>query len=58
MKSIKDITEIMENSNLTYDKKINLLKLHRCKLLEEIHKKQQLLDQLDYCIYEISEKKN
>lgn len=50
MNSIKDITDTMENSNLTYDEKIRFLKLYRCKLLDEIHKKQQILDQIDYLI--------
>lgn len=50
MDSIKDITDTMENSNLTYDEKIRFLKVHRCKLLDEIHKKQQILDQIDYLI--------
>lgn len=55
MDSIKDITDTMENSNLTYDEKIRFLKLYRCKLLDEIHKKQQLLDQVDYLIIQIHE---
>ncbi|MFR5875026.1 MAG: hypothetical protein ACLUFN_00905 [Eubacterium sp.] len=58
MESIKDITDTMKNSNLTCDEKIRFLRLHRYKLLEEIHKKQQVLDQIDYCIYEIEEMKN
>lgn len=53
MESIKDILDAIENLNLTYDEKIRFLKLHRCKMLDEIHKKQQLLDQIDYYIYEI-----
>lgn len=57
MNSIKDITDTIENSNLTYDEKIRFLKLHRCKLLDEIHKKQQLIDQVDYLIIQIHEKR-
>lgn len=50
MENIKDITDTIENSNLTDEEKIRFLKLHRCKLLEEIHKNQQFLDQIDYLI--------
>lgn len=56
MESIKDIIDTTENSDLTYDEKIRFLKLHRCKLLDDIHKKQQMLDQIDYYMYEIGEK--
>lgn len=55
MESIKDIMDAMENSKLNVDEKIRFLKLHRCKLLEEIHKKQQLLDQIDYLMIQIKE---
>lgn len=56
MESIKDIIDTTENSDLTYDEKIRFLKLHRCKLLDDIHQKQQMLDQIDYYMYEIGEK--
>lgn len=35
------------------DRKIRLLKLMRFSLLEDIHSKQQLLDNVDYVIYKI-----
>lgn len=54
MEGIKDITDAIENSNLTDAEKIRFLKLHRCKLLEEIHGKQQLLDQIDYLIIQVN----
>lgn len=57
MENIKDITDAIENLYLTYDDKIRFLKLHRCKLLEEIHKKQQILDQIDYLMIEINEER-
>ena len=53
MISIKDIADTIENSNLTYDEKIRFLKLQRCRLLQEIHKKQQMLDQIDYLMIQI-----
>ncbi|MCM1114990.1 MAG: hypothetical protein NC397_05785 [Clostridium sp.] len=54
MDGINAITDKIENSNLTGEEKIRFLKLQRCKLLEEIHKKQQLLDQIDYLIIQIN----
>lgn len=35
------------------EEKIRILRKQRCKLLEEIHSKQQSLDELDYMISEI-----
>lgn len=57
MEGIKDIADAIENSNLTCDEKIRFLKMHRYKLLEEIHNQQQLLDQIDYMIIKIKDKK-
>lgn len=37
---------------------IRVLRKYRYRLLEEIHRKQQLLDQLDYLIYEIKNHKS
>ena len=34
------------------EEQIRLLRRCRCRLLEEIHRKQQLLDRLDYLVYE------
>lgn len=58
MENIKEVIDKIENSNWIYQEQIRFLKTERCKLLEEIHKKQQLLDQIDYYIYEINKKKN
>ena len=53
MESIKDILDTIEKLNFTDAEKIRFLKLKRCKLLNDIHKKQQLLDQIDYYIHKI-----
>lgn len=53
MNSIKAIIDEIDNKNFSYDEKLRFLKMHRCMLLEEIHKKQQLLDQIDYLIFQI-----
>lgn len=53
MDSKKTILEKAENENLPFKDKIQYLKEQRCLLLEEIHKKQQLLDQIDYLIYKL-----
>lgn len=41
----------------TTAQQIRMLRKYRYRLLEEIHGKQQLLDQLDYLIYEIKNQK-
>ncbi len=54
-----DIPLIRQYLTLTNDsadqkeEKIRILRKQRCKLLEEIHSKQQSLDELDYMISEI-----
>ncbi|MBD5453581.1 MAG: hypothetical protein HDR30_04525 [Lachnospiraceae bacterium] len=51
------LTEIMEQlDEKTEEERIRILRKNRAQLLDEIHGKQQLLDQLDYMLYEI--KKN
>jgi len=53
MESVTELIKIINNPNQDTAAKVRLLKLHRCTLLEEIHKKQQLLDQIDYLISKI-----
>ena len=51
------LIEIMEQlDEKTEEERIRILRKNRAQLLDEIHGKQQLLDQLDYMLYEI--KKN
>lgn len=48
------LTEIMEQlDEKTEEERIRILRKNRAQLLDEIHGKQQLLDQLDYMLYEI-----
>ncbi len=54
MKSILDLVDTLDDPDKTAEDKIRILKLHRCRLLNEIHEKQQLLDQIDYLIVNIS----
>ena len=49
---LEEITKQMKNGK-TKEEKIRLLRKSRGQLLDEIHDKQQLLDQLDYMIYEM-----
>lgn len=39
----------------TENERIRLLRTYRAELLDEIHKKQQSLDHIDYIIYEINQ---
>lgn len=53
MKNIAEQIKIVEKSNQSPDEKIRLLRCQRCKLLDEIHIMQQLLDKIDYLIIQI-----
>jgi len=44
-----------KNENENEQENISVLRKKRCLLLEEIHEKQSLLDQLDYRIYQCKE---
>ena len=39
----------------TENERIRLLRTYRAELLDEIHKKQQSLDHIDYIVYEINQ---
>lgn len=47
---IKRFLFLTENTG-TNEEQIYMLRKHRCSLLENIHEKQQLLDQLDFMIW-------
>ena len=51
--TLGEITKQIEENGRTKEEKIRILKKNRAQLLEEIHGKQQLLDQLDYMLYEM-----
>lgn len=57
MKSITEQVKIIEKSNQSPDDKIRLLRRLRCKLLDDIHGMQQLLDKIDYLIIQIKKEK-
>lgn len=49
--SADDIKKIINIENK--EEKIRIIRRYRFELVDEIHIKQQLLDQLDYCVHEI-----
>lgn len=53
MPLIKQYLFLINDKSERKEEKIRLLRKQRCRLLEEIHEKQQSLDELDYMIDEI-----
>lgn len=51
--TIEDVKTRIQEQAQTKKEQIRSLRKIRCQLLEEIHCKQQLLDQVDYLIYEL-----
>lgn len=51
--TICEVTELVREPGRDKGEKIRMLRKIRAELLETIHSKQQLLDQIDYLIYEI-----
>lgn len=51
--TLKRLIGLMENKEGTGEEQARILRKCRCRLLGEIHTKQQLLDKMDYLIYEI-----
>ena len=56
MKTLKRLMQLMETKMDTTVEQVKILRKCRYRLLEEIHEKQQCLDQLDYFIHEIKQK--
>lgn len=50
---LKMFLDLPEGCEEGRTKKAIILKKCRLNLLEEIHRKQQILDRIDYCIYEL-----
>jgi uncharacterized protein YdcH (DUF465 family) len=50
---LEEITKLVKENGKTKEEQIRILRKSRLQLLDEIHSKQQLLDQLDYMIHEI-----
>lgn len=53
--TIAEITKNVEKDGNTKEDQIRIIRKNRAQLLEEIHEKQQLLDRLDYMLYQIKE---
>lgn len=55
-----EITELTESGQKTTEEKLMLLRKIRANLMDELHCKQQVVDQVDYMIYELKmeQKKN
>lgn len=53
MEKLKDFTAGLESKADTEEERIRMLRRCRSQLLDQLHGKQQLLDQLDYLIYEM-----
>lgn len=51
--TITEIAAQIESGQKTAEEKLILLRQTRAKMMEELHRKQQLIDQVDYMIYEI-----
>ncbi|HIX29698.1 MAG TPA: MerR family transcriptional regulator [Candidatus Blautia stercoravium] len=51
--TLKHFMELVESKTDTSMEQIRILRTYRYQLIEEIHDKQQALDQLDYLIHEI-----
>ena len=54
--TLEDVTKQLEKYGNTKEEQIRIIRKSRAELLDEIHSKQQLLDQLDYMIHEIRKK--
>ena len=50
--TLEEIEKQIGGKEKTKQEQIRILRKNRMQLLDEIHSKQQLLDQLDYMIYE------
>ncbi len=54
--TLEEVTKQLEKYGNTKEEQIRIIRKSRAELLDEIHSKQQLLDQLDYMIHEIRKK--
>lgn len=51
--TLEGITKQIKKRENIKEEQIRILRKNRAQLLDEIHEKQQQLDQLDYMLYEI-----
>lgn len=54
--TLEEITDQLRQKEQDRDAQIRILRKARCGLLEQIHSQQQLLDKLDYMLYELKKK--
>lgn len=54
--TLEEITKQLEKNGKTKEEQITIIRKCRAQLLDEIHGKQQLLDRLDYMLYQIKER--
>lgn len=52
--TLEEIIRQIHEERKSAEEQIRILRKNRADLLEEIHRKQQLLDRLNYMIYEIN----
>ena len=57
MEALKKYLEGLDNNNISDETRIKILMKQRCALLNDIHDKEKILNQLDYIIHESKKKK-
>lgn len=53
--TLEEVTRQLEKHGNTKAEQIRIIRKSRAQLLDEIHGKQQLLDRLDYMLYQMKE---
>lgn len=53
--TLEEVTRQLEKHGNTKEEQIRIIRKSRAQLLDEIHGKQQLLDRLDYILYQMKE---
>ncbi|MCD8189403.1 MAG: hypothetical protein LUD78_04160 [Clostridiales bacterium] len=51
--TIIELTALTQSSQKTTEEKLHILKRVRWELMEELHGRQQLVDQVDYLIFQL-----
>ncbi|MCC8076022.1 MAG: hypothetical protein LIO95_08810 [Clostridiales bacterium] len=51
--TMTELTALMESDQKTTEEKLRLLKKVRVNLMDELHGRQQQVDQVDYLIYQL-----
>lgn len=53
--TLEEITKQLEKNGNTKEEQIRIIRKNRAQLMDEIHGQQQLLDRLDYMLYQLKE---